>query len=310
MCVSVIMPAKNAAGTIRESIESVLRNRLVSQLIIVDDQSTDETAAICAQVHDNRIEIVSGDGYGISAALNIGFASARYDYISRCDSDDLYPSDRIDRQYRWLGQNPDFVAISGGFQTITMDGRPIVDLACEGPAREVTGQLLRGEPVTHFCTWLTRSSALRSINGAREWFVTAEDLDLMFRLAAQGKVWHEPLLSYYYRLHEFSITHHQPTTLRVFYEHCAKDFARVRSGGDHDPLMKGTPPAVPIGAEFGGMSAKDQAINQIIGSAWSAHAEGRVRDGLGIIARGLMLRPFSLTLWRNVLFLLLKSPLA
>lgn len=306
MSVSIVMPARNAEATIEESIYSVLANRLVSQLIIVDDKSSDRTPTIVSGMNDPRVEILLGEGNGISAALNLGMAAAKCDFLARCDSDDFYPHDRIDRQHEWLLQNPDFIAISGGFRTITDAKKSIADLACEGQAREVTDQLLQGVPITHFCTWLTRRSAVQSVGGARNWFVTAEDLDLMFRLAGEGRVWHEPSVAYLYRLHDSSVTHSQPNSQRRFYEQSAKEFARLRSKGEPDPLMQGNPPIVPQASEESGLSAKVQARNQLIGAAWSAHAAGHKIRGIRHLARGLVMQPLSLLLWRHLARIIMK----
>ena len=195
MTISVVMPAKNASTTIADSIRSILSIPLVSELIVVDDRSTDETEKIVRGFDDERIRIILGPGAGISAAINCGIKASSCEYIARCDADDLYPQDRFEWQIDWLNDNDGYVAISGGFSTIDSEGRAVADLACDGVAGDVTMRLLEGDAVTSFCSWLTRKTALDEVGGAREWFVTAEDLVLMFRLASRGRVWHEPLSS-------------------------------------------------------------------------------------------------------------------
>lgn len=306
MPISVIMPARNASKTIAESIRSVLASSLVSELVIVDDLSSDRTAAIAEALNDGRVKIVTGGGRGISAAFNAGVSVASGEYIARCDADDLYPADRLAWQREWLERNPGYGAISGGFRTITQSGEPIVDLASDGIARDVTQQLLRGVPVTHFCGWLTRRPLVIAIGGAREWFATAEDLDLMFRLASVGLVWHEPLVAYFYRLHDASIIHSQPNAQRQFFENSASTFASDRLRAGSDALMRGDPPAPPSDGTSPAWSAAEQISNQLIGAAWSAHAAGDKATAISTMRRAIKVQCTSYTLWKHFFLIWIK----
>ncbi|MFA4845925.1 MAG: glycosyltransferase [Patescibacteria group bacterium] len=306
MPISVIMPARNAAETIAESIGSVLTSPLVSELVIVDDLSADSTAAIAESVNDSRVKIVTGRGQGISAAFNAGVAVSSGDYIARCDADDLYPTDRLSRQREWLAANPRYGAISGAFRTITHSGESIVDLAFDGEARDVTDQLISGVAVTHFCSWLTKRALIDAVRGAREWFSTAEDLDLMFRLASAGRIWHDPRVAYFYRLHDTSITHLQSDTHRKFFESAASTFAQQRLREGSDALMKGDPPALPTDENSPAWVAAEHISNQLIGAAWSAHAAGDKATAIGTIWRAMRMQCTSLTLWKHLILICIK----
>ena len=72
--VSVIIPAYNEANTIRITLQKVLNQKCVGQVIIVDDGSTDRTLDMVKQVQDNRIFIIEhtknlGKGSAISSAI-------------------------------------------------------------------------------------------------------------------------------------------------------------------------------------------------------------------------------------------------
>ena len=300
------MPAKNASTTIADSIRSILSIPLVSELIVVDDRSTDETVKIVRGFDDERIRIILGPGAGISAAINCGIKASSCEYIARCDADDLYPQDRFEWQIDWLNDNDGYVAISGGFSTIDSEGRAVADLACDGVAGDVTMRLLEGDAVTSFCSWLTRKTALDEVGGAREWFVTAEDLDLMFRLASRGRVWHEPRVAYLYRLHGNSIVHSQSNNQRQFYESSAIAFAKSRRQGYGDPLTEGIAPPAPFDVCAPALSVSEQISGYLVGAAWSAHAKGDRRTAWVLIARALKFEPTSLALWKNLLFICLK----
>ena len=216
--VSVIMPARNAARTIDASIRSVLAQPSVAELIVVDDHSTDQTAEAARQVGNARVKTFSSPENGIAAALNLGLSKAAGEYIARCDADDLYPEDRLDWQLSWLQSHRDYIAISGGFRAISEDGKPLADLGCQGVGRDVTADLLAGNSLTHLCAWLMRADAVRQAEGARPWFKSGEDIDLQLRLARCGKVWHEPRVSYMYRLRDNSVTHQQSLRIQEFYK--------------------------------------------------------------------------------------------
>jgi glycosyltransferase involved in cell wall biosynthesis len=305
--VTVIMPAHNAAATIRQSITSVLAQTAVTELIIIDDKSTDETAKIARAQNDNRIVIIPGPGLGISAALNCGFQAASGEFIARCDADDLFVEGRLEWQLAWLCNHDDYIAVSAGYQTITHSGASVADLACDGNGRDIAGKLLAGEAVTHFCTWLLRTSAILTSGGCRTWFATAEDLDIQFRLAQQGKIWHEPKVSYFYRLHDNSITHTQNTKIKEFYETCSKTFAVQRAEHGTDDLENGTPPPLPTVSSNHVTTSSQQITSQLVGSAWNLHRNGEKWAGIKQMLKAIMIKPFNLSLWKGLVAIIAKS---
>src|SRR5581483_2806371 len=103
--VSVIMPAFNAAATIRSAIESVLAQAWRElELIVVDDGSTDETAQIVSEIaaRDSRVHLLKQANSGVAAARNNGIREARGEFIAPIDADDIcFPRPRW-RDHRWL----------------------------------------------------------------------------------------------------------------------------------------------------------------------------------------------------------------
>ncbi len=104
--VSVIMPAYNSEFYIRESIDSVLAQSFTEfELIVVDDGSTDTTAAIVESYTDSRIRLIRQPNGGVSVARNTGLAAARGQYITFLDSDDLYYPDFLKTLYHLIQSN-------------------------------------------------------------------------------------------------------------------------------------------------------------------------------------------------------------
>ncbi len=84
MNVSVVTPAHNAAGTITETLRSLCAQIYPHlEAIVVDDGSSDETAALVERFakQDPRISSVSGPQKGVSARRNIGMSLPRFDWL-------------------------------------------------------------------------------------------------------------------------------------------------------------------------------------------------------------------------------------
>lgn len=100
--VSVIMTVHNGEKYLEESVNSILsQTRKVDEIIIVNDGSTDGTSEILAQF-DNKILVLNQMKSGIAIGWNRGVQEANGTYISFLDSDDYWPSNKIDRQIKTL----------------------------------------------------------------------------------------------------------------------------------------------------------------------------------------------------------------
>jgi len=107
--VSIVMPARNCGSLIADAIRSVRAQTYTNwELLIADDGSTDDTAAVLGAIRDGRIR-VSADGRqrGAAARLNELLHAAKGSYAARLDADDLMHPRRIERQLRTLQRCPD-----------------------------------------------------------------------------------------------------------------------------------------------------------------------------------------------------------
>jgi glycosyltransferase involved in cell wall biosynthesis len=89
---TAVIPAFNAEETLAAAIRSVVaQSRQDFELIVVDDGSTDETAALARSFEvDTRVRVVSHENRGLPGARNTGIELARGRYIGLLDSDDLW----------------------------------------------------------------------------------------------------------------------------------------------------------------------------------------------------------------------------
>lgn len=107
--VSVITPVYNGEKTIDKTIESVINQTFSDfELIIVDDISNDETINIIKsyQEKDSRIKLyILNKKGGASGARNYALKKAKGKYIAFLDSDDLWKSDKLEKQVKFMEDN-------------------------------------------------------------------------------------------------------------------------------------------------------------------------------------------------------------
>ena len=110
MTVSIIIPAHNAEAVLAQTIESALNQTWPeTEIIVVDDKSTDETRAVADRYASAGVIVMSTpEGRsGACAARNVGLDHADGDCIQYLDADDLMSSDKIETQLRVLQQCPE-----------------------------------------------------------------------------------------------------------------------------------------------------------------------------------------------------------
>jgi len=97
--VSILMPAYNAQEFIAESIQSALAQTWPrKEIIVVDDGSTDRTAAVAGQFESRGVRVVTKENEGAAATRNFALKVCNGDYIQWLDADDLLSTDKIERQ--------------------------------------------------------------------------------------------------------------------------------------------------------------------------------------------------------------------
>lgn len=123
--VSVCINAYNSADVIGETLESVLNQTYKNlQIIVVDDCSTDNTAEIVKSYDDDRIELYTlPKNFNISNANNECLHRAKGEYIAHIDSDDIWAEDKIEKQIKFLEENPQYGACFTHATLIDKTGR-------------------------------------------------------------------------------------------------------------------------------------------------------------------------------------------
>ncbi len=102
------MPAYNSSSTIVESIGSVLAQSISDfELLVVDNGSDDNTKELVTNIteYDPRVKLFSCSDKGTSWARNHGIKLAKGRYIAFLDSDDLWASDKLEKQLNFMSKN-------------------------------------------------------------------------------------------------------------------------------------------------------------------------------------------------------------
>lgn len=306
--VSIVMPMRNTERFVSAALKSILQTQdLPLEVLVVDDNSTDRSADRVREINDQRIVLLKGDGLGVAHASNVALAAARGAFIMFCDSDDLFPAERISQQVSWLEQHPEYEAVCGNYTTIDHDGRPVAAMRCGETFSEITDELKSGRARTHLCTWALRSSLAAKVNGFREFFASGQDIDFQLRCGEAGRVAFVPQDWYIYRIHNSSIIHTQTRARVHFYEQTAYEMQKQRREFGLDDLQKGMAPPLPAEDHSQPRSARTHIQGQLIGRAWQEHRLGRKGPALRLGVRALAADPLRKDVWRSVLALVFKS---
>lgn len=206
LAVSVIMGVHNGERFLPAATGSILAQVFTDfEFIIVDDGSTDRTAAILEGYDDSRIVHLHNErNLGLTASLNRALACARGRYIARQDADDLSLPDRLAQQAAFLDANPGVALVSCWTTVIAEDGREQDLLKWPAGQGDRVRQLWESNHIVHGSIMLRRD-CLTTVGGYDESFTAAQDYDLWLRLAESFDLAIIPTPLYRWRHHRQAI---------------------------------------------------------------------------------------------------------
>lgn len=181
--VSLVIPGRNAAGTIRACLEAVvplLESTALHEIIFVDDGSTDETPQI---VGEYPVRCIRGLGRGPGAARNLGWRAATSPLVWFVDSDCVAEPEALDRLLPHL-DDPQVGGVSGSYGNM----RPDSLLACLIHEEIIARHRRMGPRVNFAATFnvIYRRAVLERIGGFDERFLKGQDAELSWRVLAAG----------------------------------------------------------------------------------------------------------------------------
>lgn len=135
LTISVVIPAYNAETFLLRAIESVLAQTFPpSEVIVVDDGSTDRTGDVARQFGD-RVRFFHQENAGVSAARNLGIEKAQGEWIAFLDADDWWEPEHLARQFDVLRRHPELVWVAGRCVNVWPGGARTIGLPSEGCRR-------------------------------------------------------------------------------------------------------------------------------------------------------------------------------
>ena len=134
-CVSVIIPAYNAAAHLAPCLASVRvqRGDFTLDTLVIDDGSRDDTVAIARG--QAGVRVITQANRGPSAARNAGIAATTGEFIAFLDADDLWPVGKLDAQLDVLTRHPDAALAFGDcrqFDARVLQENLVVEVAVQG----------------------------------------------------------------------------------------------------------------------------------------------------------------------------------
>lgn len=167
--VAVIIPMFNASSTVASTLHSVgLQSYKDIDIIVVDDGSTDDSAAVVADCarRDPRVRLLRQPNLGVAAARNAGAAATSADYFAFVDADDLWAPAKLELQMKaFLEADEDVGAVYCWYALI--DASATVLSTRHQPKQE--GMVLKGLCRTNFVgngsSVLLKRAAFEAVGG-------------------------------------------------------------------------------------------------------------------------------------------------
>ena len=205
---NVLIPARNAAPFIKESLESVLSQKCSStfNVIVINDHSTDQTADIVKSLMNQNTNLYLLDAVeeGVSNALNFAVNSSQSEIIIRHDADDVMMPGRLEEQINFLISEKEY-SIYGGQISFMTKGESISPNSYPQSDKEIRRFISIGNPFAHPTVAMRRSSLIKAGLYNSD-FDGAEDYELWTRLIYIGKAGNSPNVLTRYRVHESQVT--------------------------------------------------------------------------------------------------------
>jgi glycosyltransferase involved in cell wall biosynthesis len=206
--VTVVMPVYNGERFLAEALDSVLAQSFVDFVaIVVDDASTDGTAAILEKCTDSRVRIMrNAERMGVAGARNRALDWADTPYIAFLDSDDVACPTRLERQVGFLRAHAEIRIVTSSVAVISEDSRPTGAVwGHAGADHAIPAMMLFGNCLATSTVMVDR----RLLVGERfdASLNPVDDYDMWLRLLDRTCVACLPEVLVRYRIHPASLMH-------------------------------------------------------------------------------------------------------
>lgn len=208
--VSVVIPTYNSARYVIEAVNSVLAQTYQDfEVLVIDDGSTDETAAAMSR-YQAPVRYIQQPNGGVAVARNRGIAESRGRYVAFLDADDTWLPHKLERQLAALQDQPNYRASYAAFTVVDASLNPLGISRSQRQASALEDLLLRGNIIGSICTVLCERALFELVGGFDPALSQCADWDMWVRLAAQTEFLYldEPLVTY--RQHGTNMSRNAP----------------------------------------------------------------------------------------------------
>lgn len=206
--VSVVMAVRNGERYLAHAIESILSQRLADlELVVIDDGSTDRSAAIVAGFGDARVRLLSnGSRAGLATSLNRGVSAARGQLVARLDADDVAAPERLARQVEFLDAHSHVALVGSWYIEIDAEGRDRARHRLPIEHWDLRWHLCLYSPFVHSAVMWRRELVADRVGAYDERLAYSMDFDLWRRIANTLPVANVPEYLVRVRSHPGSMT--------------------------------------------------------------------------------------------------------
>ena len=200
--ISVIIPTYNREDFISETIQSVLDQTYKDfEIIVVDDGSKDNTKSFLEKF-GSKIKLIEQKNQERAASRNNGVKASCGEYLAFVDSDDVWISNKLEKQLEILENNKETILTYGKSFRINQASKPlkVAQRQLAGYSGNVFEKLLFRNFIVS-ATPMVRREYFERTSGFETKYVPYEDWELWVRLSLLGKFFfvNKPLA--YYRIH-------------------------------------------------------------------------------------------------------------
>jgi glycosyltransferase involved in cell wall biosynthesis len=237
--VSVVIPAYNAQEYIEEAIKSVLAQTYQNwEIIVVNDGSTDNTAAVVQQFGD-AIHYIYQPNRGLSAARNAAILDARAEIIALLDADDLWETEFLEKMVVHLQQHQEAAAVYCGFRYIDAQGQVVgyPQIKTVPPESFYETLICKGNWLVP-CSVVFRKRLAEEAGIFDESLRASEDADLWARLSVSYPFIGVPEALVRYRRHDSNMTKDPERMVNANYQRTEKMFGPPEGDVARWPRLK------------------------------------------------------------------------
>lgn len=202
--VSVVLPTYNRADVLERAIESVLAQSYSDfELVVVDDGSTDDTAAVVEAFDDARVTLVEhADNEGANAARNTGIDESAGEYVAFQDSDDEWHPEKLRKQMDVFENAPASVGVVyTGFRRLHGDDATYHPGPGVDPKEGAVRKSILGQNFVTTQAAVVRRACFDEVGGFDERLPRFQDWELWIRVSREYefRLVDEPLVTAYDR---------------------------------------------------------------------------------------------------------------